>query len=56
VSILQRETKGAGGLHCGASADCARYAPGQDACDNVSAGQCDTRKRPPEPLARLQGV
>jgi len=40
----------AGGLHCGASAGCARYAPGQDTCGNVSAGQCDSGKRPPEPL------
>jgi len=28
----------------------ARAAPGQDTCDSVSAGQCDTGKRPPEPL------
>src|SRR5262249_61562560 len=50
VSIMRCETKAdRGGLHCGASAGCARYAPGQDTCEHVSAGQCDSGERPPEP-------
>jgi hypothetical protein len=43
VSIMRCQTKAdRGGPHCGASAGCARYAPGQDTCEHVSAGQCDT--------------
>jgi hypothetical protein len=29
---------------------CARYAPDQDTCDHVSAGQGRIQQRPPEPL------
>ena len=50
VSITQRETIAARRPACRAPAGCARSAPGQDTCDNVSAGQCDTGTRSPGPL------
>ena len=49
VSITQRAAKAGRRPALQASAGCARYAPGQDTCGNVSAGQCDIAKRPPEP-------
>jgi len=49
VSITQRAAKAGRRPALQASAGRARYAPGQDTCGNVSAGQCDIAKRPPEP-------
>jgi hypothetical protein len=53
--IAMRETRCAADKDvCCDRADCARYAPGQDICQHVSAGQGRTQQPSPEPLL-LQG-
>jgi hypothetical protein len=52
---MQRKTKlRPGGLYCGASAGCARYAPGYDIWQHVSAGQGHTQQPSPEPRAQVR--